>query len=158
MPRGNSKIQKGSLEPDDIYGSIVVSQMINYVMLDGKKTVAKRIVYQALEKSSKTLNAKPLDVIDAVIKNVGPIMEVKGKRIGGANYQVPVEVGKDRKIVLALRWILGSMRSKKGKMAADKLFDEICLAYNNEGAAVKKKDEVHRMAEANKAFAHFARF
>ncbi|OGD64111.1 30S ribosomal protein S7 [Candidatus Berkelbacteria bacterium RIFOXYA2_FULL_43_10] len=158
MPRGNAKIKKQDLIPDEKYGSIVVEKLINYVMLDGKKIAAKKIVYAALDKSSEKLDAKPQDIVEQVIKNVGPIVEVKGKRIGGANYQVPVEVGRERKVVLALRWMLAATRAKKGKGAGEKLFEEICLAYNNDGAAVKKKEEVHRMAEANKAFAHFARF
>jgi small subunit ribosomal protein S7 len=158
MPRGNSKNKKQDINPDEKYGSIVVEKLINYVMLDGKKNAAKKIVYSALDKSSEKLKVKSQDIVEQVIKNVGPIVEVKGKRIGGANYQVPVEVGRERKIVLALRWVIAATRAKKGKGAEEKLFEEICLAYNNDGAAVKKKEDVHKMAEANKAFAHFARF
>lgn len=127
-------------------------------MLNGKKSVAKVIVYKALEESAAKLKAPEMDIFNQALKNVGPILEVKSKRIGGANYQVPVEVGKDRKNALAARWIIDAARGGKGKPMAEKLAAEFVGAYNGEGAAIKKKQETHRMAEANKAFAHFARF
>ena len=156
--RGNSKTKKHSIEPDIKFDSILVSKFINYIMDNGKKNVASKIFYNGLEKAAKETKTEPMDLFSSVIKNVGPIVEVKGKRIGGANYQVPVEVGKDRKNVLAMRWIITAAKSKKGKPMADKLSDEFISAYRGEGVAIKKRDEVHRMAEANKAFAHFARF
>ncbi|OQB06074.1 MAG: 30S ribosomal protein S7 [bacterium ADurb.Bin212] len=158
MSRGNSKTPKHTLEPDARYGSVLVSKLINYIMKNGKKTVAERIVYNAFDRAAKELKAEPMDIFAAVLKNVGPAVEVKGKRVAGANYQVPVEVNKDRKVVLAFRWIVNAASSRKGAAMYVKLSDELIQAYNNEGAAIKKRDEVHRMAEANKAFAHFARF
>lgn len=158
MSRGNSKNNKHDLEPDAKYGSTLISKMINYVMLDGKKSVAEKIVHQAIEDAAKELSVEPIELIDMVMKNVGPLVEVKGRRIGGANYQVPVEVNKERKVVLALRWILTAARAKKGKPMSKKLSEEFVLAFRGEGAAIKKRDDTHRMAEANKAFAHFARF
>ncbi|MFA7243769.1 MAG: 30S ribosomal protein S7 [Patescibacteria group bacterium] len=158
MSRGNTKAKKQPIQPDAKYGSILMSKFINYVMLNGKKTVAERIVYEAFDTASVELKSEPMEVFDLMIKNVGPIVEVKGKRIGGANYQVPVEVNKDRKNTLAMRWILAAANKKKGQKLALKLSDEIIQACKNEGAAVKKREETHKMAEANKAFAHFARF
>ena len=158
MSRGNTKARKKQIEPDVKYGSILMSKFINYLMLNGKKSVAERIVYEALEVSSKSLKLEPMEVFELMIKNVGPLVEVKGKRIGGANYQVPVEVGKDRKNTLAMRWILVAANKKKGQKMALKLASELVSACNNEGAAIKKREETHKMAEANKAFAHFARF
>ncbi len=158
MPRGNAKIKRIPLAPDTKFESALVSKFINYIMLNGKKTVAERAVYSALDQASNKLGAEPMDIFNQVLKNVGTILEVKSRRIGGANYQVPVEVSKDRKNTLAMRWIIGAARSGKGRPMADKLAAEMISAYNGEGAAMKKKDETHKMAEANKAFAHFARF
>lgn len=158
MSRGISKTKKHTLKPDKKYGSVLITKLINYVMLNGKKGVAEKIVYNALDRAAKELKAEPMDIFAAVLKNVGPTVEVKGKRVAGANYQVPVEVNKDRKIVLAFRWIVKAANSRKGVAMYVKLSDELIQAYNNEGAAIKKREEVHRMAEANKAFAHFARF
>jgi len=158
MPRGNAKIRKIPLQPDAKYDSTLISKFINYIMLNGKKSVAKDIVYDALSKSSLKLSVDPVDLFNQVLRNVGPILEVKSRRIGGANYQVPMEVNKDRKNTLAMRWIITAARSAKGQPMADKLASELLNAYNGEGAAVKKKEETHKMAEANKAFAHFARF
>lgn len=158
MARGNSKTPKHTLKPDVKYGSVLISKLINYIMLNGKKTVAEKIVYDALDKASAELKVEPMDLFAAVMKNVGPNVEVKGKRVAGANYQVPVEVNKERKVVLALRWIINAAKSRKGAAMHVKLADELVLAYKGEGSAIKKRDEVHRMAEANKAFAHFARF
>ncbi|MFA7253569.1 MAG: 30S ribosomal protein S7 [Patescibacteria group bacterium] len=158
MPRGNAKIKKIEIPADSKYGNPAITKFINYIMVNGKKTVATRIVYQALEKSAETLNAPAMDVFDQVLKNVGPIVEVKSKRIGGANYQVPMEVGRERKNTLAMRWIIAAAKAGKGKPMADKLAFEMINAYNGEGSAIKKKEDTHRMAEANKAFAHFARF
>jgi small subunit ribosomal protein S7 len=158
MSRGHIKTKKHDLSPDAKYDSILVSKFINYIMLNGKKTVAERIAYNALEKSAEQLKSQPMDVFSQALKNVGPILEVKSKRIGGANYQVPVEVNKDRKNTLAMRWLLDAARSQKGKGMAEKLAFELVNAYHGEGSAIKKKQDTHKMAEANKAFAHFARF
>lgn len=158
MSRGNTKIKRVPIQPDAKYGSVLISKFINYIMQNGKKTVAEKIVYNALESAAKELNTEPMEVFSAIIKNVGPAVEVKGKRVGGANYQVPVEVGKDRKVILALRWVITAASSQKGAAMDKKLANEMVQAFKGEGAAIKKRDEVHRMAEANKAFAHFARF
>lgn len=158
MPRGHTKIRKFSIRPDSKYDNPVLTKFINYILLNGKKTVAERIVYTALDLASAKLSLEPMAIFDQALKNVGPILEVKSKRIGGANYQVPMEVSKDRKNTLAMRWIIDAARSSKGRPMADKLAAELINAYNGEGNAMKKKEETHRMAEANKAFAHFARF
>ncbi len=144
-------------EPDLLYNSIKVGRFINYIMLEGKKTVAERVVYKAFELiKEKTSNPNPLEVFDQAIKNAGPTMEVRSRRVGGANYQVPREVRTDRRHQLAMRWIITAARTGSGKPTHQRLADEIILASKNEGTAVKKRDDTHRMAEANKAFAHFA--
>jgi len=144
-------------EPDRVYQSEQLGQFINYVMLDGKKSVAQRVVYDALEiikKREKVEN--PLPVFEKAIKNIGPLMEVRSRRVGGANYQVPREVRPQRRQALAFRWILNITRKKSGKAMAELLADEIIAASNGEGEAISKKENMHKMAEANKAFAHFA--
>jgi len=158
MSRGNLKTKKNPLQPDSKFDSILLSKFINYVMKNGKKSVAQKIVYNALDLSSAKLKLEPMDIFNQALKNVGPILEVKSKRIGGANYQVPVEVSKDRKNTLAMRWIIEAAASGKGKPMCQKLSAEMLSAYNGEGSAIKKKQDTHKMAEANKAFAHFARF
>ncbi|TSC94296.1 MAG: small subunit ribosomal protein S7 [Candidatus Berkelbacteria bacterium Athens1014_28] len=158
MSRGAAKIKHHKLLPDQKYGSTLVTKFINYIMENGKKTIAEKIVYSALEDSSKKINVEPVLVLDQIIKNIGPILEVKAKRIGGANYQVPMEVNAKRKETLAFRWVIKAAQSRKGVKMATKLTQEIIDACNGVGAAVKKKEDMHRMAEANKAFAHFARF
>jgi small subunit ribosomal protein S7 len=142
--------------PDRLYDSVKVSKFINYVMQGGKKVVAEQIVYGAFDKIKAETKKEPLEVFEEVLKNVGPNMEVRSRRVGGANYQVPMEVRPDRRLSLALRWILEAAHSKKGRPMKDCLAEEMLLAYKNEGEAVKKRENVHRMAEANKAFAHFA--
>ena len=142
---------------DRVYDSQKVGQFINYIMLDGKKNVARNIVYGAFDIiKEKEKTETPLSVFEEAIKNVGPIMEVRSRRVGGANYQVPREVRPERRIALAYRWIINSARSKKGKSMAELLADELVLASKGEGEAVKKRENTHKMAEANKAFAHFA--
>jgi small subunit ribosomal protein S7 len=158
MSRGTTKSKKRNIKPDEKFSNILISRLINYVMENGKKSVAEKIVYTAFEKAEKELKSSANDIFEQAIKNAGPIVEVRGKRIGGANYQVPVEVNRDRKTILAMRWIISSAKNKKGKAMADKLAEELISAYRGEGAAIKKKEETHKMAEANKAFAHFARF
>lgn len=157
MSRGTSHVERHELAPDEKYGSVTVAKMINYIMRNGKKEVARKIAYQAIEKAAEKLSTDPLNLLETAIKNVTPVVEVRGRRVGGANLQVPVEVTRPRRLMLAMRWILDSARSAKGKPMADKLAAELMNAYNNEGSAIRKKDETHRMAEANRAFAHFAR-
>lgn len=148
--------QRHVLPPDQKHSSILVSRLINYLMHDGKKAVATRIVYDALESAEKTLKKPAMEVLDTVVANAGPTMELKSRRVGGANYQVPIEVRPERRIQLALRWIVDGARSGKGRDMEHRLADEFVAAFKNEGTACKKKADMHRMAEANRAFAHFA--
>lgn len=147
--------KKRTWRPDPEFKSEGVTRFINAVMWDGKKDTARTIVYGAFHKI-KEGGVDPLETFDAAIRNVSPLMEVRSRRVGGANYQVPREVPQNRRLALAYRWLIGSARSKKGRPMADKLAEELLAASKNEGEAIKKKDEMHRMAEANKAFAHFA--
>lgn len=146
---------KRSWRPDLRYGSETLTRFINAVMLDGKKDTARTVVYDALEKLKKD-GVEPLETFETALRNASPLMEVRSRRVGGANYQVPREVPQARRLALAFRWVIASARAKKGKPMAEKLAEEILLAAKNEGTAIKKKEEMHRMAEANKAFAHFA--
>ncbi len=148
--------KRAVVEPDIKHSNVLVSKFINHIMQHGKKTVAMRIVYDAIDLAGKKLNKPSLEVFDQALQNASPNMELKSRRIGGANYQVPIEVRPERKVALAIRWIIDSARSQKGKPMFEKLAEELANAYNNTGGAVKKKMDVHRMAEANKAFAHFA--
>ncbi|MDD2730877.1 MAG: 30S ribosomal protein S7 [Candidatus Portnoybacteria bacterium] len=141
--------------PDSRYQNVVVAKFINRVMQAGKKSVAQKIVYESFSILTKQ-QKDPIQIFDEAIKNVSPQMEVKSKRIGGANYQVPREVRGERKLTLAIRWLINAAQAKKGKPMAQKLAEELLAAANNEGTAIKKKQDVHRMAEANKAFAHFS--
>ena len=148
---------KRNIQPDRVYNSVIVERFTNYVMLDGKKSTARKVVYDAFDLiKEKTEGKDPLEVFNGAIKNAGPNMEVKSRRIGGANYQVPREVKADRKLALAMRWLLDAARSKKGTPMSVRLADELIAAYNKEGEVVKKRENVHKMADANKAFAHFA--
>ena len=143
--------------PDGVYNSEKVGKFINYVMQEGKKNAAREIVYKAFNLiKEKQKIEDPLEVFEAALRNTGPLTEVRSRRIGGANYQVPREVRPERRFMLSLRWILEATRNKKGAATHKKLADELIAASNNEGSAVKKKEDTHRMAEANKAFAHFA--
>ncbi len=143
--------------PDPLYNSERLQKFINNVMWDGKKTAASKVVYGAFDIiKEKTANPNPLEIFDLAIKNASPVMEVRSRRIGGANYQVPREVRPERRLALATRWIVGAARSGKGRPMAVKLADELIAASKGEGAAVKKRDDTHKMAESNKAFAHFA--
>ena len=148
--------KKSHLEPDIKYSNLLVAKLINYVMQAGKKSIASRVVYDALEIAEQKAGKPGLEVFEKAMENVSPQMELRSRRIGGANYQVPVEVRPERKVALALRWIIESARSQKGKPMCEKLAEELINASNNTGNAVKKRNDVHRMAEANKAFAHFA--
>lgn len=154
--RGKSAIKR-ELAPDSKYGSVLVSKLVNYVMKDGKKSVAEKVVYACLDKVATETKQNPIDVFDEALKNITPTVEVKSKRVGGANYQVPMPVKGDRRYALAYRWLLVAARGKKGRPMAEKLAEELMLAAKNEGEAVKKRADVQRMAEANRAFAHLAR-
>ena len=134
----------------------MVTRFINYVMDSGRKSAAKKIVYGALAHAEKKVNKPALEILDVVIKNAGPEQELRSRRIGGANYQVPHPVNVDRRVTLAYRWIIDAARSKKGKPMSEKLAQELIDAFNNTGIAVKKKTDTHKMADANRAFAHFA--
>jgi small subunit ribosomal protein S7 len=148
---------KRPITPDPKYGNVRIAKFINYIMLDGKKTVAQKVVYDALDIISEKTKQDALEVFEKALKNVMPALEVKSKRVGGANYQVPMSVRGDRRFVLAYRWIIKAARTKKGRPMAQRLANEFIAAANGEGDAVKKKQDVQRMAEANRAFAHFAR-
>jgi len=149
--------KKHKISPDPVYQNVQVAQFINKVMKNGKKTVAKTIVYSAFESMKNKTQKEPLELFKKALENVTPMLEVKPKRIGGATYQVPMEVRQERKFHLATKWILDAARSKKGKKMSEKLSEELLSASNNEGIAIKKKNDTHRMADANKAFAHFAK-
>ena len=143
-------------ETDHLYDSVVVSKFINHIMVSGKKNTARSVVYEALDLAGKKTKKEPVAVFEEAIKNVSPALEVRSRRVGGANYQVPREVRPEMRLALAMRWLINAARSKKGKPMAEKLAEELVLASKNEGAAVKKKEDTRKMAEANRAFAHFA--
>tara|TARA_Y100000996_G_scaffold400833_1_gene371217 strand:+ start:817 stop:1284 length:468 start_codon:yes stop_codon:yes gene_type:complete len=148
--------EKRTILPDPIYKDLVVAKFINYIMIGGKKSVAEKIFYNSLDIISSQLKTdSPIDVFKKAISNVSPMLEVKSKRIGGATYQVPMEVADNRRMALAMRWILIYSRSRKGKTMSSRLAAELIAASNNDGSSVKKKEDTHKMAEANKAFAHF---
>lgn len=146
-----------SIAPDVKFGSILVSKFTNYVMHDGKKSTAQRVVYTAFDLIKEKTQKEPLEIFETAVKNTMPSMEVKSKRVGGANYQIPMPVRGERRQALSFTWILEASRAKKGRPMAQKLADELIAAANNEGDAVRKKMDVQRMADANRAFAHFAR-
>ena len=154
MPR-KGNVPKREVLPDPVYGSVVVAKLINSIMLDGKKGTAQAIVYDAFEKINQTTGEDALEVFEKAINNIMPVLEVKARRVGGANYQVPVEVRPDRRQTLALRWLTKYTRARGEKTMSDKLAKELIDASNNTGASVKKKEDPHKMAEANKAFAHY---
>jgi len=154
MPR-RGETQVRPVTPDSVYGSPLVTQVINKVMLDGKKSVAEDIVYTALENVGTKTGRPPVEVLEQAVKTVTPVLEVKGRRVGGANYQVPVEVPQRRARTLAVRWLVTFARDRREKGMSDKLANEILDALNQQGGAFKRKDDVYRMAQANKAFAHY---
>lgn len=139
------------------YDSVAISRFVNYLMSRGKKSTAEKVLYDAFDKIEKETKDNPVQVFEKAIDNASPLLEVVSKRVGGANYQVPREVRPERKFFLACKWIITAARSKKGKPMAEKLAEELILAFKNEGTAIKKKQNVHKMAEANRAFAQFAR-
>ena len=154
MPR-KGNVPKREVLPDPVYGSVVVAKLINSIMLDGKKGTAQAIVYDAFEKINQTKEENDKKKKKKAINNIMPVLEVKARRVGGANYQVPVEVRPDRRQTLALRWLTKYTRARGEKTMSDKLAKELIDASNNTGASVKKKEDTHKMAEANKAFAHY---
>lgn len=148
---------KREYKPDPKFDNPLVGRFINQVMKNGKKSTAQKVVFRAFEEIEKTKKQSPVSVFESAIRNCSPLVETRSKRVGGANYQVPMEVRGERKIALAMRWILSASRGKKGKPMYAKLAEELLLASQNEGGAVKKRMDVQKMAEANRAFAHFAR-
>ncbi len=155
MPRRNSAVKRDVL-PDPIYNSKVVTKLINQVMLDGKRGLAQSIVYGAFNKVKEKTGLDAMDAFNQALENVKPLLETKGRRVGGATYQVPMEIRPERRQTLAIRWIVMFSRNRNGERTMEeKLAGEIIDAYNNTGASVKRKEEMHRMAEANKAFAHY---
>lgn len=148
------RAEKRNIAPDSKHGSVVLSKFINKVMLDGKKSTAEAIVYEALEKLAQKVKAPEVEAFEQALKNATPLMEVKSRRVGGSTYQVPIEVRKDRGMALAMRWLIGAARSKTGAMAQN-LASELEDSFNETGATIKKREDTHKMAESNKAFAHF---
>lgn len=155
MPRGTRKIVKRIPPPDAKYNSITVAKFINRLMLRGQKATAERIVYNALQLTAQQVNSNPEEALEQAIKNVAPLLMVKSRRVGGATYQVPTEVGGDQGRTLAIRWLITSARARSGKSMEEKLASELVDAVNGRGAAIKKREDIHKMAEANKAFAHY---
>ena len=154
MPR-RAEVQARTVEADSVYNSQLVSQVIHKIMLDGKKSVAEQIVYEALETVGTKTGRPPVEVLEQAVKTVTPVLEVRGRRVGGANYQVPVEVPQRRARTLAVRWLVTYARERREKGMSTKLANEILDALNQQGGAFKRKDDVYRMAQANKAFAHY---
>lgn len=158
MPRKKTKSLIRDIQPDRTYQSVAVQRLINRVMLNGKKQLAERLVYGGMEKAAKKLKVdNPLDVFDQAFKNVQPHVETRSRRVGGANYQIPFEVRGQRQNHLTIMWFVQAARARKGMSMQDRIAAELTDAYNSQGAAVKKREDVHKMAEANRAFAHFAR-
>ena len=148
--------EKREILPDPVYGDLIVAKFINNLMKGGKKSLAEKIFYQSIEKIKKQGKVDDgIELFKKALENVAPVLEVKSKRIGGATYQVPIEISEGRRMALAMRWIIGYSKSRKGQTMADRLAAELLAAANNDGSAVKKKEDTHRMAEANKAFSHF---
>ena len=159
MPRKVTKSLVRPIQPDRLYNSVMVQKVINRVMLDGKKQVAERLVYGGMQKAADKLKVQnPLEVFEVAIKNVQPQVETRSRRVGGANYQIPFEVKGQRQNHLTIMWFVAAARARKGMSMEDRLALEIVDAYNGTGSAVKKKEDTHKMAEANRAFAHFARY
>jgi small subunit ribosomal protein S7 len=158
MPRDPRKVAKRKLEPDLKYKSVLVSRIINKMMLNGKKTVSMKLVYGALDIIEKETGKPALEVLDQAIKNVSPVLQVKSRRIGGATYQVPMEVKGNRRLHYGIVWLRDAARKRSGVSFDKALAQELIDAYNNVGTAIKRREDTHKMAEANKAFAHFARY
>jgi small subunit ribosomal protein S7 len=155
MPRGTRKIAKRIPPPDAKYNSITVAKFINRLMLRGQKATAERVVYNALELTAQQVNSNPEEALEQAIKNAMPLLMVKSRRVGGATYQVPTEVEEDKGRALAMRWLIASARARSGKSMGEKLASELVDAFQGRGTTIKKRDDIHKMAEANKAFAHY---
>lgn len=150
------RAEKREIDPDPVFKNLVLAKFINKVMIQGKKSTARRVVYNALEKFAKRVNAEnTIEAFEQALENAKPALEVKSRRIGGSNYQVPVEIAPNRRTSLAMLWIIKFSRAKPGRSMEDALSQELADCFNNQGATIKKKDDTHRMAEANKAFAHY---
>lgn len=159
MPRKKTKSLVRPIQPDRLYNSVQVQRLINRVMLDGKKQLSERLVYNGMQKAADKLKVKnPLDVFEQAMKNVQPHMETRSRRVGGANYQIPFEVKGQRQNHLTSMWFVQAARARKGMSMEDRIALELVDAYNSQGAAVKKREDTHKMAEANRAFAHFAMY
>ncbi len=154
MPR-KGPVPKRDVLPDPIYNSTIFTKLVNQIMWDGKKSIAEKICYGAFEIVEKKLNKDPMEVFEVAMKNITPIVEVRARRVGGANYQVPVEVRPDRRQTLAIRWLVNYSRKRGEKTMSQRLAGEIMDAFNSTGGSVKKREDTHKMAEANKAFAHY---
>jgi small subunit ribosomal protein S7 len=154
MPR-RYKPPKRLVTPDPVYGSESVAKFVNIVMHDGKRAVAERVMYDALKRAGRQARKEPIEVFDQALRNATPLLEVKPRRVGGATYQVPIEIRPDRRLALARRWLVRFARQRNGRSMAEKLAQELVDAANNTGGAVRRKEETHRMAESNKAFSHF---
>ncbi len=159
MPRKKTKSLVREVQPDRLYNSVQVQKVINRVMLDGKKQIAEKLVYDGMQIAANKLKVQnPLEVFDQAMKNISPQVETRSRRVGGANYQIPFEVKGQRQQHLTIMWFVQAARSKKGISMANRIAAELEEAYNNQGGAVKKKEDTHKMAESNRAFAHFARY
>lgn len=151
------KTPKNIIKPDLKYNSVNIAKFVNHIMQDGKKSIAQKVVYDCFDIIKEKTKKDPLEIFDGAIKNISPDVEVKGRRIGGGNYQIPVAVVGERKTTLAYRWIIAAAKARKGSPMRQKLADELIAAYNREGTAMKKRQDIYKMAEANRAFAHFIR-
>ena len=154
MSRKRKQIKR-EFRPDTKYNNILIGRFINKVMIDGKKTIAENIVYNALDILSQKVNEDPVEAFNKVIKNVSPLMEVRSRRVGGSTYQVPIEVSTNRRYTLSIRWLVNNSRSRNGRSMVEKLSSEFIDAYNGTGITIKQQQDTHKMAEANKAFSHF---
>ena len=154
MPR-RAHVVRRTIAPDPKYGNLLVAAFINKVMIDGKKSVAERLVYGALDQIEQQQQRNPVEVFEEAVRNATPIVEVKPRRVGGATYQVPVDIRAERRMALALRWLIKSSRARKGRTMSDRLAAELMDAATNQGTTIKLKQDTHRMAEANRAFAHY---
>jgi small subunit ribosomal protein S7 len=155
MPRGTRKVIKRVPAPDAKYNSITVAKFINRLMIRGQKATAERIVYNALQLTAQQVNSNPEEALEQAIKNAAPFLMVKSRRVGGATYQVPMEVGEERGRTLAMRWLISSARARSGKSMEERLASELVDAVHGRGTAIKRREDLHKMAEANKAFAHY---
>jgi small subunit ribosomal protein S7 len=147
--------ERREVDPDPVYDSVLINRIINKFMLDGKKSLAESMVYNAVKKVGEEIDEKPISAVKEALDNIMPALEVRSRRVGGSNYQIPVEVDDQRKVSLALRWLVEATRGRNERTMIDKLANELVEAYKNSGGAVRKKEEVHRQAEANRAFAHY---